>query len=141
MAATNINRVVIAGNLTRDPELRTLESGFSICSMRIANNTRRKSKSGEWEDKPNFFDVTVFGAQGENCNRYLEKGRQVLIDGRLEWREWEDKESGQKRQAVSIIADQVQFVGGGGQNNGGGGVSESTASTASNPEPDDDIPF
>ena len=67
MAATNINRVVLTGHLTRDPELRSTASGMSVCSLRIASNTRRKNQStGEWEDKPNFFDVTVWGAQGEN---------------------------------------------------------------------------
>ena len=112
MAATNINRVVMTGNLTRDPELRSLPSGMSVCSMRIACNTRRKNNStGEWEDKPNYFDVTVWGAQGENCARFLSKGRPVALDGRLEWREWETQD-GQKRQAVDIIADSVQFLGG-----------------------------
>ena len=91
MAATNINRVVMTGNLTRDPELRSLPSGMSVCSLRIACNTRRKGASGEWEDKPNYFDVTVWGAQGENCARYLAKGRPVAIDGRLEWREYESR--------------------------------------------------
>jgi single-strand DNA-binding protein len=112
VAATNINRVVMTGNLTRDPELRSLPSGMSVCSLRIACNTRRKDNaSGEWVDKPNYFDVTVWGAQGENCAKFLAKGRPVAIDGRLEWREWETPE-GHKRQAVDIIADSVQFLGG-----------------------------
>jgi single-strand DNA-binding protein len=112
MAATNINRIVMTGNLTRDPELRSTSSGTSICKLRIACNTRRKNNSsGEWEDKPNFFDVTVWGAQGENCARYLSKGRPIAIDGRLEWREYETTD-GQKRQSVDIIADSVQFLGG-----------------------------
>jgi single-strand DNA-binding protein len=160
VAATNINRVVLTGNLTRDPELRSTASGMSVCSLRVATNTRRKNQStGEWEDRPNFFDVTVWGAQGENCARFLAKGRPVAIDGRLEWREWETPE-GHKRQAVDIIADSVQFLGGredgpGGGNgftprsdvpadtrdfepattpsSGGGGGSPATA--------DDDIPF
>jgi single-strand DNA-binding protein len=111
VAATNINRVVLTGNLTRDPELRSTSSGTSVCSLRIATNTRRKDPStGEWTDKANFFDVTVWGAQGENCARFLSKGRPVAIDGRLEWREWETQE-GHKRQAVDIIADAVQFLG------------------------------
>lgn len=110
MAATNINRVVLTGNLTADPELRSLPSGSSVCSLRIACNTRRKNNSsGEWEDKPNYFNVTVWGAQGENCARFLSKGRPVAIDGRLEWREWETQD-GAKRQAVDIIADSVQFL-------------------------------
>ena len=120
MAATNINRVVLTGNLTRDPELRSLPSGMSVCSLRIASNTRRKNNStGDWEDKPNFFDVTVWGAQGENCARFLAKGRPVAIDGRLEWREWQDQQ-GNNRQSVEIIADSVQFLGGRDEGQGGG---------------------
>src|SRR5882672_994135 len=119
MAATNINRVVITGNLTRDPELRNTPSGTSVCSLRVAVNTRRKDSSGEWVDKPNFFDITVWGAQGENCAQYLQKGRPVAIDGRLEWREWQDQQ-GNKRQSVDIIADSVQFLGSPDGFNGGG---------------------
>jgi single-strand DNA-binding protein len=112
MAASNLNVVVITGNLTRDPELRSLPSGTSVCDLRVAVNTRRKNNaSGEWEDKPNFFDVKVWGAQGENCARFLSKGRPVGVQGRLEWREWESQD-GQKRQAIDIIADSVQFLGG-----------------------------
>jgi single-strand DNA-binding protein len=112
MAATNLNRVVMTGNLTRDPELRSLPSGMSVCSLRIASNTRRKDQStGEWTDKPNYFSVTVWGAQGENCARFLTKGRPVGIDGRLEWREWQGQD-GQKRESIEIVADSVQFLGG-----------------------------
>jgi single-strand DNA-binding protein len=120
VAATNINRVVLTGNLTRDPELRSLPSGMSVCSLRIASNSRRKGSSGEWEDKPNFFDVTVWGAQGENCARFLSKGRPVALDGRLEWREWQDQ-AGNNRQSVEIVADSVQFLGGRDEGQGGGG--------------------
>jgi single-strand DNA-binding protein len=150
MAATNINRVVLTGNLTRDPELRTTSGGTSVCSMRIASNTRRRDASGEWVDKPNFFDVTVWGAQGENCATYLQKGRPVAVDGRLEWREFEDKQ-GNKRQAVDIIADSVQFLGSrDGAENGGRFAAQSdvpadtgdfqTAPTGPG-NADDDIPF
>jgi single-strand DNA-binding protein len=111
VAATNINRVVLTGNLTKDPELRSLPSGTSVCELRIACNTRRKNnETGEWDDKPNFFNVKVWGAQGENVARFLAKGRPVAIDGRLEWREWEAQD-GTKRQAIDIIADSVQFLG------------------------------
>ncbi|HLI33244.1 MAG TPA: single-stranded DNA-binding protein [Solirubrobacteraceae bacterium] len=126
MASSNINRVVMTGNLTADPELRSLPSGTSVCKLRIASNTRRRNGStGEWEDKPNYFNVTVWGAQGENAARYLTKGRPVAIDGRLEWREWE-AEDGSKRQAIDIIAETVQFLGSareGGPTGGGGGFS------------------
>ena len=151
MAASNINRVVLTGNLTRDPELRSLPSGMAVCSLRIAVNTRRKGASGDWEDKPNYFDVTVWGAQGENCAQYLSKGRPVAVDGRLEGREWQDKETGQKRQAVDIIADSVQFLGSreGGENGGRftpqSDVPADTADFAQAPVAaggsDDDIPF
>ena len=123
MAGTNINRVVLTGNLTRDPELRSLPSGTSVCSLRLAVNTRRKGDDGQWTEKPNYFDVTVWGAQGENCATYLQKGRPVAIDGRLEWREWESQDGG-KRQAVEIVADTVQFLGsrdGSGAPSGGNG--------------------
>ena len=76
-------------------------------------NTRRKdNQSGEWVDKPNYFDVTIFGRQGENAAQYLSKGRPVAIDGRLDWSEWQDKDTGKKRQKVEIVADNVQFLGG-----------------------------
>ena len=123
MAASNINRVTITGNLTRDPELRSLQSGTSVCKLRVAVNSRRKDgATGDWVDKPNYFDVTVWGAQGENCANYLFKGRPVAVDGRLDWREWEDKD-GNKRQSIEIIADTVQFLGsrdGGGESSGNG---------------------
>ncbi|HYG95821.1 MAG TPA: single-stranded DNA-binding protein, partial [Solirubrobacterales bacterium] len=125
VAASNINSVVITGNLTRDPELRQTPSGTAVCGLRVAVNSRRK-EGDQWVDKPNYFDVTVWGAQGENCANYLSKGRPVAIEGRLDWREWEAKDGG-KRQAVQIIANTVQFLGsrdgsgGGGNGNGGGG--------------------
>jgi single-strand DNA-binding protein len=108
MPATNLNRVVITGNLTRDPELRSTTSGTPVCALRIASNTRRKTK-GEWTDKANYFSVTVWGAQGENCHRFLAKGRPVAIDGRLEWREWTGTDN-VKRDSVEIVADAVQFL-------------------------------
>src|SRR5213596_2170366 len=146
MAATNLNRVVMTGNLTRDPELRSLPSGMSVCSLRIASNTRRKDQStGEWTDKPNYFSVTVWGAQGENCARFLTKGRPVGIDGRLEWREWQAQD-GSKRESVEIVADSVQFLGGRGEGELGGGnqfvPAGAAAETADFPAAaDDDIPF
>lgn len=152
MAATNINRVVLTGNLTRDPELRSTGGGTSVCSLRVAVNTRRKDQTtGEWVDKPNYFDVTVWGQQGENCAQYLAKGRPVAVDGRLEWREWQDQ-GGNKRQSVDIIADSVQFLGSreGGENGGRftpqSDVPADTgdfqqAPVAAGGSTDDDIPF
>ena len=140
----NINRVVLVGNLTRDPELRHTPSGTAVCSLRLAVNSRRKDASGQWIDKPNYFDISVFGQQGENCAQYLAKGRPVAVDGRLEWREW-DAQDGSKRQAVEVIADSVQFLGGRGDGEGGGnqfipqGAGADPAPDMA--PPDDDIPF
>jgi single-strand DNA-binding protein len=151
----NINRVVLTGNLTRDPELRSTGSGFSVCKLGIAVNGRRKNNStGEWEEKAHFFRVTVFGAQGENCAQYLKKGRAVAIDGRLEWSQWEVE--GQKRESIDIIAETVQFLGGRDDAGNGNGFSSGARATESDipihtgdfePAPvaagvaDDDIPF
>jgi single-strand DNA-binding protein len=154
MAGTNINRVVLTGNLTRDPELRSTSGGTPVCSLRIATNTRRKDASGNWVDKANYFDITVWGAQGENCAQYLSKGRPVAVDGRLEWREWEDRD-GNKRQSVEIVADSVQFLGSrenaenGGQNSGRftpqsdvpADTSDFDKAPAGAGTADDDIPF
>jgi single-strand DNA-binding protein len=159
-----VNVVVITGNLTRDPELRHTGGGTAICELRVAVNSRRKDgQSGEWVDKPNYFDVVVWGAQGENCANYLNKGRPVAVEGRLDWREWEAKDGSGKRQAVQIVANTVQFLGsrdgsgggGGGSGNGnGGGFSppqsdvpadtsdfEGAAAGAGGGGSEDDIPF
>jgi single-strand DNA-binding protein len=149
--AANINRVVLVGNLTRDPKLRNTPSGTAVCSLRIAVNTRRKDSTGQWTEKPNYFDITVWGNQGESCAQYLSKGRPVAVDGRLEWREW-DAQDGTKRQAVEIVADSVQFLGGrgdAGDGGGGGGdggnqfvpAGASSGSDADFQGSDDDIPF
>jgi single-strand DNA-binding protein len=157
VAASNVNVVVITGNLTRDPELRHTGGGTPVCELRVAVNSRRK-EGQEWVDKPNYFDVTVWGAQGENCATYLSKGRPVAVEGRLDWREWEAKDGSGKRQAVSIIANSVQFLGsrdgggsGGGNGNGGGFTPSSDvpadtsdfegAAATSGGDGDDDIPF
>lgn len=111
MSAVNINRVTVTGNLTRDPELRTIggeDSNVKVCEMRIAVNARRK-QGEEWVDRPNYFDVAVWGARGELCRDWLHKGRGVAIDGRLEWREWDGKD-GKHHEAVTIVADNVQFL-------------------------------
>jgi single-strand DNA-binding protein len=142
--AGNINRVVLVGNLTRDPELRHTPSGTPVCSLRVAVNTRRKDETGQWTDKPNYFDVTVWGQQGENCAQYLSKGRPVAIDGRLEWREWEAQD-GSKRQAVEIVAESVQFLGGRMEGEAQPAYVSAGAASGGDDFPsspaDDDIPF
>ena len=112
MAASNINVVVITGNLTKDPELRSTGGGTSVCELRVAvNSSRKNGQTGQWEDKANYFDVVVWGAQGENCANYLSKGRPVAVEGRLDWSEWEAKDGSGKRQKVQIVAKSVQFLG------------------------------
>jgi single-strand DNA-binding protein len=117
MSQFSVNRVVLVGRLTRDPELRSLPSGRSVCSLRIACNSSRKDADGAYQERPNYFDVSVFGAAGESVDQYTHKGSRVAVDGRLEWREWETAEQ-QKRQAVSIVADVVQFLDAAGEGEG-----------------------
>jgi single-strand DNA-binding protein len=141
-----INSVVLVGNLTRDPELRHTPSGTAVCSLRLAVNTRRKdAATGQWTEKPNYFDITVWGQQGENCAQYLAKGRRVGVQGRLEWREWEAQD-GSKRQAVEVVADTVQFLDSRGDGEGGGqyvpaAAAAQTADADFGAAADDDIPF
>lgn len=155
----NINRVILVGNLTRDPELRATGSGLSVCTIRIAvNNRRKKGDTGEWVEEPNYFNVTTFGAQADNVARFLSKGRQVAVDGRLSWSEYEAKDGSGKRERVEVIADTVQFIGpregggGGGGDYGGGGGGYAAPAPAAAPDipdawtgggaaQDDDIPF
>ena len=156
MAASNINVVVITGNLTKDPELRSTGGGTSVCELRVAvNSSRKNGQTGQWEDKANYFDVVVWGAQGENCANYLSKGRPVAVEGRLDWSEWEAKDGSGKRQKVSIIANSVQFLGsrdgsGGGDGNSSFSPSSDVPADTSDFEGaaapaggggDDDIPF
>jgi single-strand DNA-binding protein len=120
MAYSSINRVILIGRLTHDPELRALPSGTTVCSLRVACNSSRKTDDG-YEDRPNYFNVSVFGARGESVSRYMRKGRRIAIDGRLEWREWETAE-GARRQTVEVVAENAQFLDGPGEHaNGNGG--------------------
>jgi single-strand DNA-binding protein len=145
--AGNINRVVLVGNLTADPELRHTGGGTPVCGLRIAVNGRKRDESGNWVDKPNYFTVNVFGNQAENCAQYLSKGRPVAIDGRLDWREWQAQD-GSKRQTVEVIADSVQFLGSRGDGEFGGGGNQFVPAGAGSESgadfpsaADDDIPF
>ena len=143
----NINRVVLVGNLTKDPELRHTQGGTAVCKLRLAVNTRRKDETGQWVDKPNYFDVTVWGNQAESCSQYLSKGRPVGVDGRLEWREWDATDGSGKRQAVEVIAESVQFLGSRGDAAAGGDSPQFVPAGAAGESADfpasadDDIPF
>ena len=148
--AANINRVVLVGNLTRDPELRHTPSGMPVCSLRIAVNSRQKQADGQWGEKPNYFSITVWGNQGESCAQYLSKGRPVAVDGRLDWREYQAND-GTKREAIEIVADSVQFLGSRSDAEGtgsGAGSQQFVPASAQAAEADfppaaadDDIPF
>lgn len=126
----NINVVCLDGNLTRDPELRSLDSGTSLCALRIAHNERFKTKAGDWEDRPNYFDVTVWSGQGEWVARNLQKGDRVVVQGRLRWREWEGEHG--KRQTVDITADNVIPMS---DRQGGGGSRRQEQSSSGEPVP------
>jgi single-strand DNA-binding protein len=151
--------VTVVGRLTRDPELQQLPSGTSVCKLGVAVNSSYKDGSGQWQEKPNFFDVKVWGPQGENCARYLAKGRQVAVDGRLNYDSWEAQD-GSKRSRVDIVADTVMFLGGPGEGTGysggagGGGRTSQTGGSSpdsgdsdfrdidfSGTDDEDDIPF
>jgi single-strand DNA-binding protein len=142
----NINRVVLVGNLTRDPELRHTGGGTPVCSLRVAVNSRRKDETGQWVDKPNYFSVSVFGNQAESCAQFLAKGRPVGIDGRLDWREWQAQD-GSKRESVEIVAESVQFLGSRGDGDGQPEFVRAAAPAADSGADfgpagaDDDIPF
>lgn len=147
-----IAHVTLVGNLTRDPELKQFSGGGAVCNLGVAVNSSTKDASGQWVEKPNYFTVKVFGPQGENCARYLTKGRQVAVDGRLNYDSWEAQD-GSKRSAVDIIADTVMFIGGQGEGGGSstGGRSDRDQAPAKSGgdsdfrdidfEDEDDIPF
>lgn len=141
----SINRVIISGNLTRDPELRSTASGLPVLGFGVAVNDRRKNQqTGEWEDYPNFIDCTVFGARAESLSRFLSKGVKVAIEGKLRWSQWE--RDGQKRSKIEVIVDELEFM-----TSRGDGVATGSAPPASIPSApdvdvfssvyDEDIPF
>lgn len=120
--ARSFNQVILMGNLTRDPELRQIPSGQSVCSFSLALNRSYKGQDGEWKEATDFVDVVAWGALGERVAQYVTKGRPVLINGRLQSRSWE--QDGQKRSKLEVIAQDVTFLGG----RGGEGSFESTPS-------------
>lgn len=118
----SINRVIISGNLTRDPELRSTQSGMDVMSFGVAVNDRRRNpQTNEWEDYPNFVDCTMFGNRARSLHQYLSKGTKVAIEGKLRWSQWE--RDGQKRSKLEVIVDELEFMssrnGGGAQSYGG----------------------
>lgn len=118
-----INRVQLIGNLCKDPEMRTTGGGMAVCTLRIATNSRKKTQDGNWEDVPEFHAVVCFGNTAENAGKYLSKGRQVYVEGRLQTRKWQDKE-GKDRWTTEVVCNELKFLGGkeggGGERSGGG---------------------
>ncbi len=145
------NRVILVGNVTRDPELRYIPSGTAVTDIGLAVNDRRKGANGEWIEETTFVDVTLWGRTAEVASEYLNKGSSVLIEGRLKLDTWE--KDGKKNSKLRVIGERMQMLGskgGGGSGGGGGsrgGASKSEPSYASHsdesegPPPDDDIPF
>ena len=131
-----INKVMLAGNLTRDAELRHTNSGFPILEMGIAVNERRKnSQTGDWEDRPNFFNMKMLGERGEKISQYLTKGKKVAVVGRLEYRSWESN-SGEKRSAVEVVVEEIEFMSAPGEGGGGGGYQPRESAPQSRPAGD-----
>lgn len=107
----SINRVELTGNLTRDPELRSTASGTSVLSFGVAVSDRVKNpQTGEWEDRPNFVDCTMWGKRAESVSRFLSKGTKVAIEGKLRWSQWEDKNGGGKRSKLDVVVDEIEFM-------------------------------
>ena len=105
----SINRVIVTGNLTRDPEVRHTSSGLPVLGFGMAVNDRRKNQAtGEWEDYPNFIDCTLFGTRAESVAKYISKGSKVAIEGKLRWSQWE--KDGQKRSKIEIMIDEIEFL-------------------------------
>jgi single-strand DNA-binding protein len=108
--ASDLNSICLTGRLTRDPELRHTQGGTAICHIRLAYTTSRKDASGEWSDKSNYIDVTVWGRRGEVAAQYLGKGSRFGVTGRLEYREWEAKDGSGKRNSYEVVAENFVFL-------------------------------
>ncbi len=155
--ASGVNKVILVGNLGADPDMRYTPSGQGVCEMRLATNESWMDKSGQRQERTEWHRIVVWGKRGETCAKYLSKGRQIYVEGRLRTRSWEDQD-GNKRYMTEIIANDVQFLSGGerGAGGGGGGRGGGDFPPPSEPDfgnggggygggggggPDDDIPF
>jgi single-strand DNA-binding protein len=124
--ARSFNQVTLMGNLTRDPDLRQIPSGQSVCSFSLALNRSYKGSDGNWQEATDFVDVVAWGPLGERVAQYVTKGRPVLVSGRLQSRQWE--QDGQKRNKLEVVANDVTFLGGRGEGEGGGHSGDSSES-------------
>ena len=145
----NYNKVILMGNLTRDPEVRYASSGSAIAKLSIAVNRYWRNKDGQQQEETTFVDVDAFGRQAETISQYLKKGRPIMIEGRLKLDQWEDKQTGQKRSKLGVVLDRFEFIDSRGDGGGGGGadISQPDAPAGSpqsadggSPD-DDDVPF
>ena len=150
----SVNHVMVLGNLTRDPELRYTPKGMAIAKVGLAINRNWTSEGGEKKEEVTFVDVDIFGRTAENVAQYMKKGRPIMIEGRLRLDQWDDKQTGQKRSRLGVVAETVQFLGSptGGGGDGGEAAPRRSAPAASAaapsaaaepdmPPPDDDVPF
>jgi single-strand DNA-binding protein len=142
--AANLNKVFLMGNLTRDPELRHTAQGTSVANFSIAVNRNFRASDGEYKKETNFFNIIVWGKSGENCQKYLSKGRPVMVEGRLQNRSYETQD-GQKRTVTEIVADNVQFLGSRSDNaqddNSGSFANDFGGPSYSDGNDDDQVPF
>ncbi|MBI2630685.1 single-stranded DNA-binding protein [Candidatus Nomurabacteria bacterium] len=149
-----LNKAIVIGNLTRDPELRSLPSGIKVCTFSLATNRVWKDKNGARQESADYHNVVVFGRQAETVAQYMKKGSSILVEGRMQTRSWEDKTSGEKKYRTEIVADRTQFGPKGGSSNGGNtqnaGITKSSSTenegvdSIEYPEEDinpEDIPF
>jgi single-strand DNA-binding protein len=157
LMAASVNKVILIGNLGAKPELKYLSSGQAVCELRLATNEQWTDKNQQKQERTEWHRVVVWGKTGENCAQYLDKGRAVYIEGRLQTRSWDDKNTGEKRYMTEIVANSVQFLGGGGEGGGprggsrpqggpgggssGGGADDFGPSPGGSSGGDDDIPF
>ena len=141
----SVNKVILLGNLGKDPEVRYTQSGTAVASFSIATSERYKSKSGDWEEKTEWHNVVLWGRQAEVAGEYLSKGKTVYIEGHLQTRKWQDKD-GRDRYTTEVVGEKMQMIGGkhgdGGRQNSVGGSSPNLGHEyADGFNPDDDIPF
>ncbi|MBP6060444.1 MAG: single-stranded DNA-binding protein [Candidatus Pacebacteria bacterium] len=118
-----LNKAIVIGNLTRDPELKSLPSGIKVCSFSLATNRVWKDKNGARQESADYHNIVVFGRQAETVAQYMKKGSSMLVEGRMQTRSWDDKTSGEKKYRTEIVADRTQFGPKGGATTGGGSTS------------------
>ena len=144
----NYNKVILMGNLTRDPEVRYTSGGTAIAKLGMAVNRRWKNQEGQMQEETTFVDVDAFGRQAETIGQYLKKGRPVMVEGRLKLDQWDDKQTGQKRSKLGVVLENFQFLDSRGEGGGGAGSYSQPESPSSSPSggggsvpEDDDVPF